>query len=66
MKLHPRHFAVEKAQNDLHGAVLEWLTRHEGLTYAEAIYCMSYALDRLIGMAVKAERGDDELLPINF
>lgn len=59
MRLHERFMLVKKAENELSGLVLDWITRHD-LTYWEAVGALLSEAQNLKKYALREERHPDE------
>lgn len=47
--------ALEKAREDLRGAMNDWMYRHE-MDYTEVFYCVAYMIETVAWSAVKSAR----------
>lgn len=60
MKLHPRVFMCQKAENDLRGVLLDWLEKNPELTWAEAVRCLAGIIHSWSARPVGEERHGDK------
>jgi hypothetical protein len=60
MKIHPRHFPVEKAYLDIDSAVSAAMAKHPDLTYLELLSIFNRIMASWIKWGIKDERKEDE------